>query len=83
MKSAINLSLIFIVYCLIGSMESNSMSLKTGLIWCCVVGLVAWLINRKKSATPRTRNGQAHNEQQLKCIQDNYTTKNRGVSSVF
>ena len=83
MKSAINLILVFIEYCLIGSMESNAMSMKTGLMLIGVVGLVAWLINRKKSATPRTRNGQAHNEQQLKCIQDNYTTKNRGVSSVF
>lgn len=80
MKSAINLSLIFIVYCLIGSMESNAMSLKTGLIWCCVVGLVEWLINRKKSATSRTRNGQAYPKRHTKYNHHKFTPYKGGMS---
>ena len=81
MKDAINLSLVFVVYGLIGSMELNAMSLRTGLIWVGVVGLVALPINRKKSATSRTCNGQARNEQ---CKSKHYKfTPNKGsVSSV-
>ena len=82
MKDVINLSLVFVVYVLVGSMESNAMSLKSGLILIGVVGVVALLINRKKSATSRTRNGQAHEEQQLKCIHTDYTPKSGGMSSV-
>ena len=82
MKSAINLGFVFAGYVLIGSMESNAMSLKTGLIWIGVVGVVALLVNKKKSAVSRKYNGHAHKGQQQKCIHTNYTPKRGGVSSV-
>lgn len=80
MKSAINLIFVLIGYVLIGSMESNAMSIKTGLISCCVAGLVALLVNRKKSAVSRKYNGQAQNGQQQKCTHKLYTKEGR-VSS--
>ena len=83
MKSAINLGFVFAGYVLIGSMESNAMSLKTGLIWCCVVGVLAFLINRKKSATETSRNGQGTKmSKQRERHQPYCNTRKGGVSSV-
>lgn len=80
MKKAVNLSLIFIVYCLIGSMESNYMSLKTGIIWCLIIGAVGLVINKKKTATRVKRNGQTYNEPKYYEVHSYYTPKNGGVS---
>lgn len=82
MKEKINLILVFMVYVLVGSMETNCMSIKTGLIWIGIVGLVALLINRKKSATSRPRNGQVHHRH-TKIIHKNCTPNKGGVSSVL
>ena len=79
MKKAGNLILVFAVYCLIGSMESNYMSLKTGIIWCLIIGAVGVLINKKKTATRAKRNGQLNNELKYE-VRTYYTTRMGGMS---
>ncbi len=83
MKKSVNLSLVFAVYCLIDSMESNYMSLKTGLIWCLIIGVVGLVINRKKkkTATRVKRNGQMNKNELLNYeVHSYYTTKKGGMS---
>ena len=82
MKKAVNLSLIFIVYCLIGSMESNYMSLKTGIIWCLIIGAVGLVLNRKKkkTATCARSNGQQLNNELKYEVHSHYTTRKGGMS---
>ena len=81
MKKAGNLILVFAVYCLIGSMESNYMSLKTGIIWCLIIGAVGVLINKKKTATRVKRNGQQLSNELIKYeVHSHYTTRKGGMS---
>lgn len=81
MKKAGNLILVFAVYCLIGSMESNYMSLKTGIIWCLIIGEVGLVLNRKKkkTATCARSNGQHNNELKYE-VHSHYTTRKGGMS---
>lgn len=82
MKKAINLILVFMVYVLVGSMETNWMSIKTGLIWIGVVGLAALLVNRKKSVTWSRRSGQVH-QRHTKLNHHKFTPYKGGMSSVL
>jgi hypothetical protein len=80
MKKAVNLILVFAVYCLIDSMESNYMSIKTGLIWCLIIGAVGVLINKKKTATRVKRNGQQLSNELKYEVHSHYTTRKGGMS---
>ena len=83
MKKIVNILIGFLILGIVGGMECNSMSIKDGLITLVLLVLFLCLINRKKSATSRPRNGQAHKEQQLKCIHKNCTPYKGGMSSVL
>lgn len=81
MKTGFNLLMFLCVYSLLGSMESNYMSLKTGLIWCLIIGVVTLLVNRKRPSRGRNRNGQQLNNELMKYeVHSYYTTKKGGMS---
>lgn len=79
MKTGFNLLMFLCVYSLLGSMESNYMSLKTGLIWCLIIGVVTLLVNRKRPSRGRNRNGQPNNELKYE-VHSHYTTRKGGMS---
>lgn len=80
MKTGFNLLMFLCVYSLLGSMESNYMSLKTGLICCLIIGVVTLLVNRKRPSRGRNRNGQTYNEPKYYEVHSHYTTRKGGMS---
>lgn len=82
MKAVINTIVAFLMYGIYGGMEMGSISIKNGLIALIIGALFLCLINRKKSATSHTRNGQAH-KVHTKLIHKNCTPCKGGMSSVL
>lgn len=82
MKKIINVAIGFLMYGIEGGMERNSMSIKDGLIALILLILFLCLINRKKSATSRPRNGQVHYKH-TKLNHHKFTPYKGGMSSVL
>lgn len=80
MKTAINITLGLLVYGIVGGMEMNSIGMKNGVFSVIAIAIFLCLINRKKSATYRTRNGQVRSKH-TKLIHKNCTPYKGGVSS--
>ena len=83
MKKIINVAIGFLMYGIVGGMECNSMSIKDGLIALILLVLFLCIINRKKSATSRPRNGQVHQKGHTKLNHHKFTPYKGGMSSVL
>lgn len=82
MKKIVNVLIGFLMLGIVGGMECNSMSIKDGLITLVLLVLFLCLINRKKSATSRPRNGQVHYKH-TKYNHHKFTPYKGGMSSVL
>ncbi len=82
MKKIVNVLIGFLMLGIVGGMECNSMSIKDGLIALVLLVLFLCLINRKKSATSRPRNGQVHYKH-TKLNHHKFTPYKGGMSSVL
>lgn len=83
MKKIINISIGFLMLGIVGGMECNSITIKDGLITLILLVLFLCLINRKKSATSRPRNGQARHKRHTKYNHHKFTPYKGGMSSVL
>lgn len=82
MKKIVNVLIGFLMLGIVGGMECNGMSIKDGLIALVLLALFLCLINRKKSATSRPRNGQVHYKH-TKLNHHKFTPYKGGMSSVL
>ena len=79
MKAIINVSIGFVMLGIVGGMEMNSLTIRDSLISLMLLVLFLCLINRKKSATSHTRNGQAHKVHNKLIHKKLYTIQGRCV----